>query len=183
MERIDFLDGVRGSAIIMVLIFHLIFMPLPSGDFSIFWLNAYRFLMHGVTLFFVLSGFLVGSLLLYNKNAKNYYKAFYFRRAARILPLYYLLLLSYYFTKYVVFSNPQNSDLTSLIPDCSYPFFLQSFYIPKLGLGPGMLNVCWSLCVEEQFYIFAPILIYFIDNNKLIIVYFFHFKRIEQAIK
>ena len=170
MERIDFLDGVRGCAILLVLFFHLIFMPLPLGTFSIFWLNAGRFFMHGVTLFFVLSGFLVGSLLLHYKNSKNYFKAFYFRRAARILPLYYLLLISYYFTKYVVFLNVQQAELSSLSPEWTYPFFLQSFYIPKLGLGPGMLNVCWSLCIEEQFYLFAPILIYFIENNKLIII-------------
>lgn len=172
MQRIDFLDGVRGVAIILVLIFHLIFLQLPANTFSVFWLNAGRFLMHGVTLFFVLSGFLVGSILLQNRDSKNYYKAFYFRRAGRILPLYYLLLLFFYGYKYLFLPDHSVTEFSSLIPDWTYPFFLQSIYIPKFGLGPGFLNVCWSLCVEEQFYLFAPLLINFFKNNKLMIICF-----------
>lgn len=170
MQRIDFLDGVRGMAIILVLIFHLVFLELPINAFSLFWKNAGNFMMHGVTLFFVLSGFLVGSLLLYNRESKNYFKAFYLRRAGRIIPLYYSLLISYYILKYNPFYNFIETDFTSSIPDWTYPFFLQSIYIPKYGLGPDFLAFGWSLCVEEQFYLFVPLLIYFFGNNKLIII-------------
>jgi peptidoglycan/LPS O-acetylase OafA/YrhL len=170
MERIDFLDGVRGCAIILVIVFHLIFLELPINTFSLFWRNAGSFMMHGVTLFFVLSGFLVGSLLLHNKDSKNYFKAFYYRRAGRILPLYYSLLIAYYILKYILFHNFVGKEFTSSIPDWTYPFFLQSIFIPKYGLGPDFLAFSWSLCVEEQFYLFAPLLIYYFGNNKLIII-------------
>lgn len=170
MQKIEFLDGVRGLAIILVIIFHLIIMVIPAEFYSPFWLNAGRFLMHGVTLFFILSGFLIGSLLLAYRNAKNYFKAFYLRRIARILPLYYLILGIYYITKYFLIPNYSGSELNSAIPDWTYPFFIQSAFIPSAGLGPGVLNVSWSLCVEEQFYLFAPLFIYLLSNPKVIMI-------------
>ncbi len=166
----EFLDGVRGLAILLVLIFHLLFMPIPTGNMSAFWLNAGRFLMHGVTLFFVLSGFLIGSILLHNKNSKNYFKTFYIKRIGRIIPIYYLLILGYYIFKYILFPDYGGHELNSGIPDWTYPFFAQSFFIPQHGLGSGVMNVTWSLCVEEQFYLFAPMFIFLFDSNKLIIL-------------
>jgi peptidoglycan/LPS O-acetylase OafA/YrhL len=167
MKKIAFLDGVRGLAVISVLIFHLLFMVIPENFFNPFFLNAGRFLMHGVTLFFVLSGFLIGSILINNKQSKSYFKTFYLRRIGRILPIYYALLAIFYFLKYVYNPGFEISFLHSEIPDWTYPFFAQSIYIPKHGLGPSMLSVCWSLCVEEQFYLIAPMLIYFLTKEKL----------------
>ncbi len=145
-------------------------MAIPNGNMSIFWLNAGRFLMHGVTLFFVLSGFLIGSILLHNRNSKNYFKTFYIKRIGRILPIYYLLILGYYLLKNVIMPEYDGSELNSGIPDWTYPFFAQSFYIPQNGLGPGVMSVAWSLCVEEQFYLFAPLFIFLFDSNKLVIL-------------
>jgi peptidoglycan/LPS O-acetylase OafA/YrhL len=170
VKKIEFLDGVRGLAILSVLVFHLLFMPIPTSSISIFWLNAGRFLMHGVTLFFVLSGFLIGSILLYNKSSRNYFKTFYIKRIARIIPVYYLLIFVYYLLKIVIMPDYDGSELNSGIPDWTYPFFAQSFYIPQNGLGPGLMSVAWSLCVEEQFYLFAPLFIFLFDSNKLIIL-------------
>jgi len=170
VKKVEFLDGVRGLAILFVLIFHLLFMAIPISNMSMFWLNAGRFLMHGVTLFFVLSGFLIGSILLHNKNSKNYFKAFYIKRIGRILPIYYLLILGFYIFKYLLFPDYEGSELNSGIPDWTYPFFAQSFFIPQNGLGPGVMSVSWSLCVEEQFYLFAPLFIFLFDSNKLIIL-------------
>ena len=170
MQKIDFLDGVRGLAILLVLIFHLLFMPIPTDNMPTFWLNAGRFLMHGVTLFFVLSGFLIGSILLHYKNSKNYFKTFYIKRIGRIIPIYYLLILGYYISKYMLFPDYEGHGLNSGIPDWTYPFFAQSLFIPEYGLGSGVMNVTWSLCVEEQFYLFAPLFIFLFDSNKLIIL-------------
>jgi peptidoglycan/LPS O-acetylase OafA/YrhL len=170
MQKIDFLDGVRGLAILLVLIFHLLFMVLPTDNMPTFWLNAGRFLMHGVTLFFVLSGFLIGSILLHNKNSKSYFKTFYIKRIGRIIPIYYLLILGYYIFKYILFPDYEGHELNSGIPDWAYPFFAQSFFIPRYGLGPGIMNVTWSLCVEEQFYLFAPLFIFLFDSSKLVIL-------------
>lgn len=73
------LDGLRGIAALMVFIFH-------------FYQGAYKYItigQTGVTLFFVLSGFLITSILLYSKGEKNFLRNFFLKRLLRISPLYY----------------------------------------------------------------------------------------------
>ncbi len=90
--RISKLDGIRGCAILLVLIWHYFgnqFQTNPKtllsylGQFiGLFW--------SGVDLFFVLSGFLITSILLENRESTNLFKVFYIRRFCRIFPLYFL---------------------------------------------------------------------------------------------
>ena len=75
--RSNAVDALRGLAITLVAGQH--WLGLPFG-----WT--------GVDLFFVLSGYLLGGILIDNRNARNYFSTFYMRRAFRILPLYWLLL-------------------------------------------------------------------------------------------
>ena len=91
--RIPALDGLRGIAILLVLMvhsfsdFHFVHHP------GLTWLvRMSRLGWSGVDLFFVLSGFLIGGILLDARNSPNYFKTFYIRRAYRILPLYFLVL-------------------------------------------------------------------------------------------
>jgi peptidoglycan/LPS O-acetylase OafA/YrhL len=91
--RIPALDGLRGIAILLVLLWHSIFHvsfnhhPLMNrlvGIGSLSW--------SGVDLFFVLSGFLIGGILLDNRDSPRFFKTFYLRRAYRILPLYFAVV-------------------------------------------------------------------------------------------
>src|SRR5579863_2380246 len=83
-SRISELDGLRGMAILLVVLYHYLSwthgtrMPWLKGIFAIGW--------SGVDLFFVLSGFLIGGILLDARESPNYFKTFYARRALRILP-------------------------------------------------------------------------------------------------
>src|SRR5439155_6630365 len=92
------LDGVRGLAISSVVFWHyftnrLADRPaLMTSTPGIFLEGILGLGWAGVDLFFVLSGFLIGSILLRNHRAQNYYVTFYARRAYRILPLYVLVL-------------------------------------------------------------------------------------------
>src|SRR5436305_866561 len=78
-RRFPELDGLRGIAILLVVAYHYNFAPFLGG----------------VDLFFVLSGFLLGGILLDKREAPNYFKAFYTRRFCRIFPLYFLCLLGF----------------------------------------------------------------------------------------
>ena len=94
MKRISRLDGVRGMAILLVLVWHYFAAQVvaePKG-FLHYCPSALSLTWSGVDLFFVLSGFLISGILLDHRNTSNYFRVFYIRRVYRIFPLYFLLL-------------------------------------------------------------------------------------------
>src|SRR5271155_3009302 len=95
--RIAELDGIRGLAIGMVLIYHyfLIRIDVPVRSAAAYALSTGRLAWSGVDLFFVLSGFLIGGILLEARGSVNYFRVFYTRRFFRIVPIYALLLLCF----------------------------------------------------------------------------------------
>lgn len=146
------LDAVRGVAISLVLVWHLIHpavnenYPDAAWALSLFW--------SGVDLFFVLSGFLIGAILIDYREAGNFFSTFYARRALRIVPAYLILLglFSWTFTD-------------SLFP---YVTFTQNFVAASNGSwGPEWLAPTWSLAVEEQFYLVLPLIIFVCPPRKL----------------
>ena len=94
-NRIRELDGLRGVAIGMVVIYHFFqsTMEVPPGSVFSYLQAAARLSWTGVDLFFVLSGFLIGGILLDSRDSTNYYSVFYKRRFFRIIPLYLVTLL------------------------------------------------------------------------------------------
>jgi peptidoglycan/LPS O-acetylase OafA/YrhL len=93
-RRIPELDGVRGLAILLVLVWHYVSCLLHK-DAGV-WVSYVRRLLYltgtGVDLFFVLSGFLIVGILLDQRGSPDFLKNFFLRRACRIFPLYFLLL-------------------------------------------------------------------------------------------
>jgi peptidoglycan/LPS O-acetylase OafA/YrhL len=139
------LDGVRGLAALMVFFHHVCFTSIPAGHWS--WpVRLLRTLSaqgsYGVDLFFVLSGFLITSLLLGARARPAYYRDFYWKRALRILPLYLLCLLG------VLLLVPGSRDFVILSA-----LFLSNFahVLHVQGAGPF-----WTLAIEEQFYLLWP---------------------------
>src|ERR1041384_1527319 len=93
--RVPALDGIRGFAILLVLVMHFV----VAGDEHHFeWIKpAFGWTWVGVDLFFVLSGYLLGGILIDSRHSDNYFKTFYVRRICRVFPLYFgfvVLLLS-----------------------------------------------------------------------------------------
>ena len=84
--RIPELDGLRGIAIGMVLVYHYFYLTIVTRTHSAFYysLVPLRTLWTGVDLFFVLSGFLIGGILLRARKSRNYFQVFYLRRFLRI---------------------------------------------------------------------------------------------------
>src|SRR5437762_6322387 len=103
-SRIPELDGLRGIAIVLVLLYHFFdFHPGPGHHPIGFARSVFVYFERfndlgwtGVDLFFILSGFLIGGILLDHRSSPCYFKSFYLRRFLRIIPAYYALILSYF---------------------------------------------------------------------------------------
>jgi peptidoglycan/LPS O-acetylase OafA/YrhL len=141
--RLAELDGLRGIAIALVVLFH--FGLFPPG-----WI--------GVQHFFVLSGYLISEILLTEKEKPfpTYLARFYWRRSLRIFPLYffYLIITSVLFA---ATNEPKSFEI-------DWPFLVT--YTTNFGrlrvsdVGPAFTHL-WSLAVEELFYLLWPLAVYF----------------------
>lgn len=157
------LDGVRGISALMIMVFH--YSQDMYGN-SLLVANFKKFAQigqSGVTLFFVLSGFLITRILLNTKNDDSYFRNFYGRRMLRIFPLYYFFLLIYFIVIPVVFKTSIPNFKQQLI---FYSYF-QNIYFTFWGNTPGPGHF-WSLAVEEHFYIFWPLAVYYLSLKNLI---------------
>jgi peptidoglycan/LPS O-acetylase OafA/YrhL len=169
MKRIRELDGIRGLAILLVLLWHCFNEPTPWGLSA--WTDGLKSTTQmswsGVDLFFVLSGFLLGGILL---DGRIGLRAFYQRRFFRIVPIYYLAL-------FLLFLHERYADptlLTNVLLSRGHPpfweqlLFLQNFHVVSTGSwGPLWTGPTWSLAVEEQFYLFLPLLVLLIPRRAL----------------
>ncbi|MGA9192165.1 MAG: acyltransferase [Anaerolineales bacterium] len=163
-KHIPELDGVRGLAILLVLMYHYVAVPIPSQAGGS--LRFLRQLMSngwsGVDLFFVLSGFLIAGLLIDHRDAANYFKVFYVRRITRIFPLYYSFLAIYLI---LAFAAPRlgwlsQSMFVNSLPMLPYFIYVQNFVMAANGtFGNEFLAITWSLAIEEHFYLFLPWLV------------------------
>jgi peptidoglycan/LPS O-acetylase OafA/YrhL len=156
------LDGVRALAALMVMFYHS-FRDIHSDNSILRFLSGIsEFGQTGVTLFFVLSGFLITRILLNTKRDSGYFKNFYVRRILRIFPLYYLFLILYYL-------------VSPFVLETGWPTLDQQFYYFAYlqnvartfdwnSLGPHHF---WSLAVEEHFYLFWPLAVYTLTKKGL----------------
>lgn len=147
------LDGLRAIAVLAVIAYHLDF-DWASGGFL------------GVTIFFVLSGYLITNLLLIEWEFTNKInlKDFWIKRARRLLPGMFLML--FVITAWVTVFNPsflaklQEDFLASIFYVNNWWYIFQDLsYFEMMSGAPSLLTHFWSLAVEEQFYIIWPLLI------------------------
>jgi peptidoglycan/LPS O-acetylase OafA/YrhL len=171
--RMPELDGLRGCAILLVLIWHY-FANQLSGELG--WLiivlkTSIGFTWSGVDLFFVLSGFLITGLLLDNRTSPNYFKTFYVRRVCRIFPIYYLHLTLFALLILAGIDEIALFDWlfqNNVIPLWSYATFTQNVFMGMNGnFGPHWLGITWSLAIEEQFYLILPLVVRFVPRPLL----------------
>jgi len=162
-SHIAALDGLRGIAILLVLLFHV---GTEISD-QLEWLVGWGFM--GVDLFFVLSGFLITRTLLATKNSPHYFRNFYARRALRILPLYYGVLFAL-----TVLWPLVRGPSESLGGEAVWLWLhLTNLRIAVLGHWlpvpwPFNFNHFWSLAVEEQFYLLWPTAVLLLSPRKLL---------------
>jgi peptidoglycan/LPS O-acetylase OafA/YrhL len=169
MKRIPQLDGIRGIAILLVVIWHYFPCQYSSRVGLLGWLcRCLSLTWSGVDLFFVLSGFLIAGILFDQRESSNYFKIFYIRRICRIFPLYFLTLGLFIFARQFDFSHKQEFQwlFDNPMPLGSYATFTQNIFMGARGtFGANWLGMTWSLAVEEQFYLFLPLVIYFLPRS------------------
>jgi peptidoglycan/LPS O-acetylase OafA/YrhL len=153
-----------------VLLWHGFFAPLsnlPNHPLAASLIALGRLSWSGVDLFFVLSGFLIGGILLDAAESKRYFAPFYVRRAHRILPLYAVVVAFVFLVPYL-FRNFGTSWIVNRIPLRYYVGFLQNFWMARNDdFGSNILGVTWSLAIEEQFYLTLPLTIRYVSRSRL----------------
>jgi peptidoglycan/LPS O-acetylase OafA/YrhL len=166
--RLPALDGLRGFALLVVLLVHFgkglsrqgllshILVKISDGGWA------------SIDVFFVLSGFLITGILLDTRKAENYFLSFYVRRVLRIFPVYYLSLLVFFFL------------LPRLMPGFErvspppghriwYFAYMQNWIAPLYESGRReLVGHFWSLAVEEQFYLTWPLIVWKSTNRTVL---------------
>jgi|ERR1017187_5632891 peptidoglycan/LPS O-acetylase OafA/YrhL len=173
--RIPALDGFRGLAILLVLFYHYTWSKLEHGWVYVIACKVFPLSWSGVDLFFVLSGFLIGGILLDQRDTKNYFRTFYLRRICRIFPLYFLWLVLFFILAWLFLACRTRvwygwlfAQNFSKVPGWSFAFFVQNIYYAKTYLdGAGWMTATWSLAVEEQFYLLLPLMIWLLPVRSL----------------
>jgi peptidoglycan/LPS O-acetylase OafA/YrhL len=161
-KRITELDGVRGVAIALVLAWHYLASQIhaESGSVVAYAMVPLRLSWSGVDLFFVLSGFLIGGILIESKGRPGAARTFWTRRACRILPLYVLTLCLFYIALLSGLEPYAPWLLADAMPAFSYATFTQNFAMAvKDTFGANWIGVSWSLAIEEQFYLILALML------------------------
>lgn len=163
-SHLSSLDGLRAIAVLMVLMTHF-------KEATPYWLwEVFNQGGFGVYLFFVLSGFLITRILLFEKGKPAYFRNFYARRTLRIFPLYYGVLSLHFWVLLRMFPTPATKGdamyqgwlwgyaYNILVAIKGHPFFSSDW----MGLGHF-----WTLAVEEQFYLVWPLLVWILSRETL----------------
>jgi peptidoglycan/LPS O-acetylase OafA/YrhL len=159
------LDGVRGAAILLVLACHTsnyldsFAHWRAAGGRVLFWTFGAGWV--GVDLFFVLSGFLITRILLATRDSPNFFKNFYARRVLRIFPLYVAFCVALLLQSMRHPTPGYRGDLVSLL------LYYNNFRSALFSFHIYYALQCWSLAVEEHFYLVWPLVVAFAPPRRL----------------
>lgn len=177
-ERVPILDGIRGIAVLLVMMFHFWGVGTARRPFP--WEQAYSSVAGmgwiGVDLFFVLSGFLITGILYDLRSNPHYFRVFYGRRIVRIFPLYYAALTLFFVVLPLVLAHLRTFsgfDIgTSTTGELLTWSYLVNWYEGLIGFNviPRPLQHFWSLAIEEQFYMVWPLLVLTLARRRLMAV-------------
>ena len=167
-------NGLRGLAILMVFVNHYGTLVMHDRYAMMFW--------PGVDLFFVLSGFLITGILFDSRQHADYFRGFYIRRALRIFPLYYALFLAIAVLTPILKLSYAPTIWSFLVYAGNIVLVWGNNYL-DLTRNPTVIHIgvitshhvdltlghLWSLCVEEQFYLVWPLVVWLLPSRKALL--------------
>jgi peptidoglycan/LPS O-acetylase OafA/YrhL len=160
------LDGVRGLAILMVLLLHFVAQMQPTTPLErgISW--VLNFGAFGVELFFVLSGFLITGILADARAKPHYFRNFYMRRLLRIFPLYYgVLAVLFFLVPLIPFVQGPHLDFLREHQAWAWLYAVNIYIATHGEWALSYIDHFWSLCIEEHFYFFWPLVVWALGSR------------------
>jgi peptidoglycan/LPS O-acetylase OafA/YrhL len=140
-------------------------VSFPKNSLLYFAFLPTHLMWSGVDLFFVLSGFLIGGILLDRRESQGYYSVFYLRRVHRIFPLYFLMIALLIAGVWIF---PRSPLFKGSLPLWVYPIFAQNL-MGNFLRAPFWIAPAWSLAIEEQFYLIFPCIVRRLSRRALLV--------------
>jgi peptidoglycan/LPS O-acetylase OafA/YrhL len=168
-EHLQALDGLRGLAILMVLVHHALILPYTPTRIDKIIEAASRPLWIGVDLFFVLSGFLITSILVKTRQKSGYFINFYARRSLRIIPIYIISIVIFlHLLPLFPWSGFDEYRQIDSAEKSAFWLYYINYYHATTWPG-GNLGHFWTLCVEQHFYLFWPLVVWMSRGHILLV--------------
>jgi peptidoglycan/LPS O-acetylase OafA/YrhL len=163
------LDGLRGIAVISVIVFHTLWNSPSNSTAEKLVIHAANVGWIGVDLFFVLSGFLITGILLDERESSHFFRTFYTRRVLRIVPVYAVFLLFTMWLSPAIHAGSTEAARRLVETQAWYWAYLVNVFFATHGFGAAAQGTShlWSLSVEEQFYLLWPLAVAFLPQSQL----------------
>jgi len=172
--RLTQLDGLRALAVLSVIVWHYVAAPLQAAGHRFDGVEKLLLLTwSGVDLFLVLSGYLIADILFKARDATNYFRVFFWRRFCRLMPLYALLLASFFVARALLAGEATFQPMleSNAVAPWTYFVLVQNVGMALQGtFGAGWLTPTWSLALEWQFYLILPLLIRYAPRRVVLTV-------------